>query len=199
MDADQPLSPLLYRACEAVGATMELWGFKRVHGMVWMFIFMQPRPVSAAEIKSALGISTGLVSMTLNELLHWDVVHRQSPPGERKDYYAAELNIARPIMKVLRERELYQIGIMLDVLKEVYDQLDAADPTQAYSKKQIMALIQVGEFGAELFAQFIETGAMLLKGRLSWKNAPERTARLLSALKRFLATQGETLRGTGEL
>ena len=87
----------------------------------------------------------------------------------------------------------------LEVLREVHGQLSDEDPTQAFSKKQILALIQVGEFGAELFAQFIETGAMLLKGTLSWKNAPERTARLMSALKRFMATQGETLQGTGEL
>jgi DNA-binding transcriptional regulator GbsR (MarR family) len=199
METVQPLSPLMYRACEAVGATMELWGFKRVHGMVWMYIFLQPKPVSAAEIKCALGISTGLVSMTLHELLHWDVVHRQSPPGDRKDYYSAELNIARPIMKVLRERELYQIGIMLEVLREVLSQLDENDPELAFARQQILALIQVGEFGAELFAQFIETGAMLLKGQLTWKNTPERTARLLSALRRFIVTQGETLRGTGEL
>jgi len=40
----------MYQACETVGQMMELWGFKRIHGMVWTYIYLQPKPVSAADI-----------------------------------------------------------------------------------------------------------------------------------------------------
>lgn len=196
MDTGQPLTPILYRACEAVGQVMELWGFKRIHGMVWMYIFLQPHPVSAQEIRTALGISSGLVSMTLAELLHWDVVHRKSAPGDRKDYYTAETNIGRPIMKVLREREYYQIDVMLNVLREVQASFDpAGDPAKEFAARQLNTLIQLGELGQSLFSNFLEAGALLLRGTGAWQQAPERMGHLLLALKRFLAKESSAVKG----
>ena len=190
MDLGQPLSPILYRACEAVGQVMELWGFKRIHGMVWMYIFLQPQPVSAHDIRTALGISSGLVSMTLAELLHWNVVHRQSAPGDRKDYYTAETNIGRPIMKVLRERESYQIDVMLNVLREVQTSFDPqGDPNKVFAARQLDTLIQLGEVGQSLFSAFLEAGALLLRGIGTGQHAPEKMSHLLVSLKRFLARE----------
>ena len=131
IESEEPLStgnlatlpPHLYRACEAIGQVMELWGFKRIHGMIWMYVFLQPEPVSAQDIRTALGISSGLVSMTVAELQHWDVIHRQSVRGDRKDYYVAEFNIWRPILKVLREREYYQMSATVEALRAFEKQL----------------------------------------------------------------------------
>lgn len=175
------LTPDLYRACEAVGQVMELWGFKRIHGMIWTYIFLQPHPVSAREIREGLGISSGLVSMTLQELQHWDVVHRHSPPGERKDYYRAEFNVGKPILKVLREREYYQIGVMLDTLKGVRAEL-ASD---SHAREQLDALIRVGELGLSLFGHFLDLSSLVLRGSAQ-RNLAAESGQVLKALARFL-------------
>ena len=162
--AGTPLSPNLYRACEAVGQVVELWGFKRVHGMIWMYLFLQGAPVGAKDIQSALGISAGLVSMSLAELSHWSVVHRQSAPGERKDYYTAEANIGRPILKVLREREAYQLGLMIDVLRAVREGLDTSQGgPEAVAARQLDALIRLGQLGHELMGRFLDLGGVVLR------------------------------------
>lgn len=159
-----PLSANLYRACEAVGQVVELWGFKRVHGMIWMYLYLQGGPVGAKDIQSALGISAGLVSMSLAELSHWSVVHRQSAPGERKDYYTAEANIGRPILKVLREREAYQLGLMIDVLRAVREGIDVSQGgSQVVAARQLDALIRIGEIGHELMTRFLDLGGVLLR------------------------------------
>jgi len=154
-----PINPALYRACEVVGQAMELWGFKRVHGMVWMYIYLQPEAQSAHDVKEGLGISTGLTSMTLADLLRWGVVLRNSQPGDRRDYYTSEPNIWRPIMKVLREREYYQMGVTLSALREIQESLnEIPGGTERFAANRLGDLIQLGELAQRLFGQFLELG-----------------------------------------
>ena len=56
------------RAADAVGTLMELWGFKRQLGRVWTILFLSEAPLTSAEACERLGISTGLLSMSLAEL-----------------------------------------------------------------------------------------------------------------------------------
>ena len=177
----------LYRACEAVGQVMELWGFKRIHGMIWMYVFLQPEPVSAQDIRQALGISSGLVSMTLAELQHWDVIHRQTVPGDRKDYFRAEFNIWKPILKVMREREYYQICAVLDALREVRAELrPEQDPKLAHAAQQLDLLIQMGDIGRNLFSQFIDVGQFMLR-RMPKATLPAEASQALAGLRNSLS------------
>jgi DNA-binding transcriptional regulator GbsR (MarR family) len=92
-------------AAEAVGALMELWGFRRQLGRVWAVLFLSDRPLAAPELCARLEISTGLLSMSLAELRRWGVVRPVEVPGERKEHYEPEKNVWRLVARVLRERE----------------------------------------------------------------------------------------------
>ena len=102
-------SPALQRAdlaaADAVGALMELWGFRRQLGRVWAVLFLSDRPLAAPELCARLEISTGLLSMSLAELRRWGVVRPVEVPGDRKEHYEAETNVWRLVARVLRERE----------------------------------------------------------------------------------------------
>lgn len=91
--------------CEAIGAIIEFWGFKRVMGRIWALCYLSPRPLSAADICEGLQISTGTASTTLHELREWGVVRRAVVPGSRTAHYEAETNVWKMISKVFRERE----------------------------------------------------------------------------------------------
>jgi DNA-binding transcriptional regulator GbsR (MarR family) len=194
-NAAAPLEPALYRACEAVGQVVELWGFKRVHGMIWMYMYLQSTAVTTKDIQGALGISAGLVSMSLAELQHWAVVHRHSAPGERKDFYTAEANIGRPILKVLREREAYQLGVMIETLRVVREGLDAGEsgPAQV-AVRQLDALIRTGELGQELFNRFLDLGGLLLLREGASPGMLKDVGKTLVALRRFLMGEEESRR-----
>jgi DNA-binding transcriptional regulator GbsR (MarR family) len=92
-------------AADAVGAVMELWGFRRQLGRVWAVLFLSPCPLAAPELCARLGISTGLLSMSLAELRRWGVVRPVPMPGSRKEHHEAETNVWRLVARVLRERE----------------------------------------------------------------------------------------------
>ncbi len=104
-----PVSHALSRAdlavADAVGALMELWGFRRQLGRIWAVLFLSDRPLAAPDLCDRLRISTGLLSMSLAELRRWGVVHPVEVPGDRKEHFEAETNVWQLVARVLRERE----------------------------------------------------------------------------------------------
>ncbi|HET9552035.1 MAG TPA: ArsR family transcriptional regulator [Anaeromyxobacteraceae bacterium] len=117
---------------EAVGALMELWGFKRQLGRVWAVLFLSERPLAAPDLCERLQISTGLLSMSLAELRRWSVVRSVEVPGDRKEHFEAETNVWRLVTRVLREREMAAVRGALDgferALAEVRAALADVDP-----------------------------------------------------------------------
>jgi DNA-binding transcriptional regulator GbsR (MarR family) len=101
----QPLQRVDLAVADAVGALMELWGFRRQLGRVWTVLFLSDRPLAAPELCGRLEISTGLLSMSLAELRRWGAVRSVEVPGDRKEHYEAETNVWRLVSRVLRERE----------------------------------------------------------------------------------------------
>jgi DNA-binding transcriptional regulator GbsR (MarR family) len=99
------LSRAELRVADAVGALMELWGFRRQLGRIWAVLFLSERPLAAPELCQRLGISTGLLSMSLQELRRWEVVRGVAVAGDRKEHYQAETSVWRMVRRVLAERE----------------------------------------------------------------------------------------------
>ncbi|MGC4000327.1 MAG: ArsR family transcriptional regulator [Anaeromyxobacter sp.] len=111
---------------EAVGALMELWGFRRQLGRIWGVLFLSDRPLAAPELCDRLAISTGLLSMSLAELRHWGVVRSVTIPGDRKEHYEAETNVWRLVTRVLREREKAAVERALEAFEGALQQIRAA-------------------------------------------------------------------------
>lgn len=151
----QATETAIYQACEAIGAMVEVWGFKRVMGMIWAYLYLSDRPLSAQEIREGLGISAGLVSMVINDLERWGVVNKCCTPGERREYFEAEPNIWRPIAKVLREREMRQMEDTLDELRGAREILNREGPT-----RRLDDLIAAGDLTHQLIDQFINLGVL---------------------------------------
>ena len=99
------LSRAELRVADAVGSLMELWGFRRQLGRIWAVLFLSDRPLAAPDLCERLGISTGLLSMSLGELRRWGVVRGVGVPGDRKEHYQAETDVWHMVRRVLAERE----------------------------------------------------------------------------------------------
>jgi DNA-binding transcriptional regulator GbsR (MarR family) len=117
----------VFRVADAVGGLMEFWGFKRNMGRMWTVLYLEPEPLSAADLAERLQMSAGAVSMTLSELSKWGVVRKLRPPGERRDYFDAETSIWKMVSRVFRERELRQIQIAIESFEEAKKALADAD------------------------------------------------------------------------
>ncbi len=127
-----PLRRAELRAADAVGALVELWGFRRQMGRVWTVLYLSERPLTAAEACDRLGISTGLLSMTLADLRAWGAVRTVTAPGERRERYEAEPQVWRLVLRVLgsRERSALEeaLGAFESALREVRAAAGDADP-----------------------------------------------------------------------
>ncbi len=125
-----PTSFALARAdlavADAVGAIMELWGFRRQLGRIWAVLFLSDRPLAAPELCERLHISTGLLSMSLAELRRWGVVRPVEIPGDRKEHFEAETHVWKLVSRVLREREKRAVEAALATFEGVLEDLRAA-------------------------------------------------------------------------
>ena len=111
---------------DAVGALMELWGFRRQLGRIWAVLFLSDRPLAAPALCDRLGISTGLLSMSLAELRSWGVVRGVSMEGDRKEHYQAETNVWRLVAHVLEERERKAVEGALAAFERALQDMRAA-------------------------------------------------------------------------
>lgn len=151
---------------DAVGRLMEFWGFKRNMGRVWAVMYLSPTPLTAAELKDLLQISSGVVSMTLAELMRWGVVKKVWVQGERKDFFVAETALWRMISRVLGERERAEIASAVDSFELAMEALEArrkAEGDEGRARidlqlRRVRALHELAKMGRTLLDALVSTG-----------------------------------------
>ncbi len=90
---------------DRVGEFIKYWGFKRVHGQIWVHLFLSKEPLDAGELIRRLNVSKALISMSLSDLLSHDVVRRAGKSEYGTQQYVANEDIAEVIISVLKQRE----------------------------------------------------------------------------------------------
>jgi DNA-binding transcriptional regulator GbsR (MarR family) len=173
-------------AADAIGAIMELWGFRRQLGRVWTVLFLSERPLHAPELCERLQISTGLLSMTLTELRRWEAVRSVEVPGDRKEHFEAEVNVWKLVRKVLSERERAAVQAALEAVESALTEVRAAiggtagDPqTRGAARFRLERLEQL--------ASLCRVGLGLLRALIDGGKA---NAGPLKALSELLARRG---------
>ncbi|UCF47369.1 MAG: ArsR family transcriptional regulator [Myxococcales bacterium] len=146
---------------DSIGRLIEFWGFKRNMGRLWAVLYLSDRPLSAPEIQDRLQLSSGAVSMTLNELTRWGVVKKVWIQGERRDHYTAEGNFWKMISLVFNERErvevLDAIDLMEDAIRFLKDK--AQEPEERaraqFQEERIRELLDLARLGKQLLDALI--------------------------------------------
>ena len=165
-EKERTLWPIEASVSDMVGRLMEFWGFKRNMGRVWTVLYLSPDPLSAEDLRHALQLSSGAVSMTLSELARWGVVRKVWIQGERKDFYTAEVQLWRMISRVFNEREKSEVIAAIDAFEESLRQLDrirktAADPAMRaraeLQHERISQLLELARLGKRLLDALVST------------------------------------------
>lgn len=153
---------------DVVGKLIEFWGFKRNMGRIWSVLYLSPEPLSAEDLRQSLKLSSGAVSMTVNELLRWGVVRKVWVQGERKDFYTAEVQLWRMISRVFNEREKSEIVMAIEAFEEALVDVaklrHSSDPkTRARAELQyerIKQLLELAKLGKRLLDTLLATAKM---------------------------------------
>ena len=112
---------------DRVGRLIEFWGFKRNMGRVWAVLYLSPEPQSAEDLREALQLSSGAVSMTLSELGRWGVVRKVWVQGDRRDFFTAEVQLWKMISRVFNEREKAEVTNAIEAFEDALAKLEQLD------------------------------------------------------------------------
>ena len=99
------LPPELEELADEVGDFICYWGFKKVHGRIWTHIYLANQPLDAGQLMQRLKISKALVSLSLNDLLNYDVILEGGKSSRGTQTYLANPDVLDVILNVLRRRE----------------------------------------------------------------------------------------------
>jgi DNA-binding transcriptional regulator GbsR (MarR family) len=147
---------------DSIGRLIEFWGFKRNMGRLWAILYLSERPLSAPEIQERLQLSSGAVSMTLNELTRWGVVKKVWIQGERRDHYTAEGNFWKMISRVFNERERVEVLDAIDVMEDALQFLrdkaksDEDRARARFQEERIRELLDLARLGRQLLDALIK-------------------------------------------
>jgi len=153
---------------DIVGRIIEFWGFKRNMGRVWAVLYLSQEPLTAQELRDLLRLSSGAVSMILSELSRWGVVRKVWIQGDRRDHFAAEVQLWRMISRVLSEREKTEIVVFMEACEEAMRFLeskvtahDARDRAKAQLQlERIKALHELARLGKKLLDGLLSTAKL---------------------------------------
>jgi DNA-binding transcriptional regulator GbsR (MarR family) len=152
---------------DVIGRLIEFWGFKRNMGRIWTVLYLSPDPLSAEDLRHSLQLSSGAVSMALSDLSRWGVVRRTWIPGERKDFYTAEVQLWRIISRVFNERERSEVVIAIEAFEGALPELDrirktSADPATRkradLQYERITQLLELAQIGRRMIDALVSTG-----------------------------------------
>jgi len=153
---------------DVIGRLIEFWGFKRNMGRIWAVLYLSSEPLSAEDLRHMLRLSSGAVSMAVSELSRWGVVRKVWVQGERKDFYAAEVQIWRMISRVFNEREKAEIIAAIDAFEEALEHVekqthagDAKARARAeLQKERIGHLLELAKLGQRLIDALVTTAKL---------------------------------------
>lgn len=179
-NATHNLWPSEVLVSEVVGRLIEFWGFKRNMGRVWSVLYLSESPLTAQELRDRLCLSAGAISMTLAELTRWGVVKKVWVQGDRRDHFAAEVQLWRMISRVLAERERAEITNAIEsfeaALRSLRDQSSTAQDRQraAFQAKRIQSLLDIAKLGKTLLEGLLSNAKVDAEPLASYSiNKPE--------------------------
>lgn len=98
---------------EAGGRTAQSFGLNRLHGQIYMLLYLDENAQSLDEIADQLGVSKASVSIACRQMAAWGALNLCWKKGDRRDYYSATTDFRR----VLKEGLIASLSKKLDSAK----------------------------------------------------------------------------------
>jgi len=199
---DDPGSRATALVADSASELFERLGLKGGLGRIWTALYLSPDPLDAATLKSSLRISSGSLSMGLRELTELGLVHRTTPPGERRFYYSAEVEMWSAITRVFRERERARMLDLVERMKQAETLFERSGEqggdtaATEYAVERVRHLASVGSFAVDLLDAFMDRTRVELKAAQKWLSVSGRLGgEPLSRLRRKInAVRGDKKR-----
>jgi DNA-binding transcriptional regulator GbsR (MarR family) len=104
------------------------WGINRSMAQIHALLLVSTDLLSTDDIMETLQISRGNANMNVRALIDWGLIERRTVRGERVEFFAAEKDIWKVAIRILKERRKRE----LDPLKGYLGNLKAIDDKQEH-------------------------------------------------------------------
>lgn len=152
-------SPEMDDVVSQIGDFIEYWGFKNVHGRIWAHLYLAGAPLDSGEIVERLAISKALVSMSISELMEYDVIRVAGKSERGTVLYDCNPNISTVIATVLRKRE-----------RRLLARLSAATRQLAQLPRELDGRCSVQQNRCQTLDRMVRTAESALDGILMFKD-----------------------------
>jgi DNA-binding transcriptional regulator GbsR (MarR family) len=133
----------LNETLDSVGEFIEYWGFKHIHGRIWALIYLSEEPISTPYIVKTLGVSKGLVSIAINELLEHELISEAGKVKNGALTYTSREDAAKTVRRVLRNRELVMVSKAEQQLNLINANSKSELKKQNISKEKLFDLLDL--------------------------------------------------------
>jgi len=116
------------RLAESVGEFIKYWGFKEIQGRIWVYIYLSKNPITATDLTEKLGVTKGLVSIALSEMLAYQVIEKVNLGSAKSPGYQSSTDLVQVIYNVLRNRELKLTTKILDNVESLATDMENDAP-----------------------------------------------------------------------
>ncbi len=126
-----------------VGQFMVYWGFKSIHGRIWLHLYLSSEALDSAELIERLRVSKGLMSTAIRQLLKHKVIQAASTGAHGTVYYEANPKLQDVIAGVLRQRERVFLKKAEDGCRKLSKLNSKELSAQRFSKERVESILSM--------------------------------------------------------
>lgn len=138
-----------------VGEFMNYWGFKNIHGRIWLHLYTSTRSLDTAELMERLSVSKGLMSLAIRELLDYQVIRPAATGPHGTVYYEANPDLQAVITNVLKQREKIMLQQVHKASKNILATSAEKLEEQGVDKNRVKAVLALTESAQSVLKGFL--------------------------------------------
>ena len=117
------------------------WGVNRSVAQIHALLYLSEDPMTAETIADILGMARSNVSNSLKELLGWRLIHRKPMLGDRRDHYAAEVDIWEMVTRIAEGRKIREIDPAHAALNACMERAADDDKLDSVARERLNAML----------------------------------------------------------
>jgi DNA-binding transcriptional regulator GbsR (MarR family) len=153
------LTPLAQQFVLHWGEMGNRWGLNRTVAQIHALLFVSEKALHADEICELLEVARSNVSTSLRELQNWGIVKVVHVKGDRRDHFETIKDVFEMFRIIMAERKRREIDPTIAILKNCVEEAAKAGPSEAHTRKQLLAMQEFFEMGALWYDQMNKMGS----------------------------------------
>lgn len=155
MERSQAYNEALEQFVKLWGDMASAWGINKTMSQIHALLYAESHPLDTDAIMEKLEISRGNANMNLHRLLEWELIHKVSKKGTRKDFYEAETDVWKVVSTIIKERQQREIEPIRAELVECVKTLEAGGLNDEESRAFKERIENYSEF-LQMFERFTD-------------------------------------------